>query len=74
MNISTLILNLGLITTKIIGETYILKKLRKQKTRTKKKKQKRTTKQKQTKTNKQTKNKTKQKNKVCLEQRQIFIL
>jgi Na+/glutamate symporter len=73
MNISTLILNLGLITTKIIGETYILKKLRKQKTRTIKKKQKRT-KQKQTKTNKQTKNKTKQKNKVCLEQRQIFIL
>ena len=73
MNISTLILNLGLITTKIIGETYILKKLRKQKTRTIKKKQKRT-KQKQTKTNKQTKNKTKQKNKVFLEQRQIFIL
>jgi uncharacterized membrane protein YciS (DUF1049 family) len=61
MNISTLILNLGLITTKIIGETYILKKLRKQKTRTIKKKQKRTTKQKQTKTNKQ---KTKQNKKT----------
>jgi hypothetical protein len=72
MNISTLILNLGLITTKKIGETYILKKLRKQKTRTIKK-----TKNKQKQTNKQKikqKTKQKQKNKVCLEQRQIFIL
>jgi len=59
MNISTLILNLGLITTKKIGETYILKKLRKQKTRTiKKNKKEHQNKNKQKQTNKQ-KNKTK---------------